>query len=314
MSYLVTGGTGLIGSRIVRNLVKEGGQVVVYDLFPEGSFLQQMLTDEEKKRVKIFRGDVLDLPNLLHTIKNNNVEKIIHLAALLTEAAEANPQLALKVICEGTNNIFEAARILGLKKVVWASSASIYGAQEKYGAAIPNDAPHYPTGIYGACKSFDENMALHYSERYGMDICGLRYCVVYGPERYGGASFGLTRELIENPALGKPGKVPLGDAEVNWLYAEDAASATVLAAKAPRTKTKNFNTSGDVRTVKEVADYVRKLLPGADITLLPGRRLNWRYDTSRIEEELGFRSQWTVERSVKDMISTIRKQHGLPPV
>ena len=111
MAYLVTGGTGLIGSRIVRDLVKEGEQVVAYDLFPEGTFLNQLLSEEERTRVKVVRGDLTDLPNIIHAVQDNNVERIIHMASLLTEAAEANPPLALKVVSEGTINIFEAARI-----------------------------------------------------------------------------------------------------------------------------------------------------------------------------------------------------------
>jgi len=320
MNYLVTGGTGLIGSRIVRDLVKGGGQVVAYDLYPEGSFLHQMLSDEEKQRVKIVRGDMTDLPNLIHICQDNQVEKVFHLASLLSEAAKANPPLALKVMAEGTLNIFEVARMLGLKKVVWASSCSVFGPPEMYAEEyIPNDAPHYPYwrggGIYPACKSFCENLALNYIEEYGVDISAIRYGVVYGPMRYGGASFIVTRELIEKPAAGEPGVVPFGDDSPNWLYADDAARATILASKAVMPKTKAYSISSDIRSIKEVADYVRKLLPDADITLLPGLiGMHFKYDTTPIKEELGFEPEWPIERAVKDMINTVRKQCGLPLV
>jgi nucleoside-diphosphate-sugar epimerase len=95
----------------------------------------------------------------------------------------------------------------------------------------------------------------------------------------------------------------------------DAAAATVLAARTPGTRTRSFNTSGDIRPVKEVADYVRKLLPGADITLLPGAMgLEWKFDTRCIEEELGFRPQWSMKQGVKEVVDTTRKWCGLPPV
>ena len=318
MNYLVTGGTGLIGSRIVRDLVKEGEQVVAYDLFPEGSFLHHLLSEEEKTRVKIVRGDVTDLPNLIHTAQENNVEKIFHMASLLGEASYANPPLTLKVMAEGTNNVFETARLLEVKKVVWASSVAVFGSQEMYAEEyIPNDAPHYPAswGLYAACKSLNENMSICYRDRFGLDISAIRYTLMYGPGRYGGASYVVSRELIEKPAVGKPGKVPYGDDVPNWLYVDDAARATVLAAKVARTNTMAFNISGDIRSTSEVADYVRKLLPEADITLRPGiLGLCWKVDATPIKEELGFSSEWPMERAVKDMINVTRQQHGLPPV
>jgi len=316
MAYLVTGGTGFIGSRIVRDLVRGGEQVVAYDLFPEVSILELLLSEEERTRVKIVRGDITDLPYLIHAVRENGVEKIIHMASLLSDVAGANPPLSLKVMAEGTLNVFEAARILGLKKVVWVSSTALFGSREKYGdEPIPNDAPHYPMGVYGACKSFSENMAVHYFDQYGVDILALRYTLVYGAEQVRGGSGAVVRELILKPAVGEPGIVPHGDDTLNWLYVDDAARATVLAAKAPGTETRSFNTSGDIRPIREVAEYVCTLLPGADITLLPGvMGVGWRFDTTLIEEELGFSPQWSMEQGVKDIINITRKQHGLPPV
>lgn len=316
MSYLVTGGTGFIGSRIVRELVREGQQVVAYDLFPSESLLSQLLTEKERAGVKIIRGDVNDLPCLLHTIKDNKVDVVIHMAYFLTGASNANPSLATKVNCDGTINVFEAARILDLKKVVWASSIAVYGPQEKYPEeSIPNDAPHYPFGVYGACKSFDERIAAYYSEQYGLDTAALRYPIVFALGLSSAVTAPLVREMIENPAAGKPGKVPFGEITLNWIYVDDVARATVLLAKSPRTKTRVFNMSGDVRSVSEAAEYVRKLLPKADITLLPGRvPLSYRYDTTRLEEEVGFKIEWTMERGVKELINVVRREHGLPTV
>ena len=238
------------------------------------------------------------------------------MASLLTEAAEANPPLALKVVSEGTINIFEAARILGLKKVVWASSCTVFGSPEKYADEyIPNDALQCPWGFYGACKALNENFAAKYFDQFGVDITAIRYGLVYGPGRYGGASFIVTRELIEKPAVGEPGRVPFGDDVPNWLYVNDAARATVIASKVARTKRRAYNISSDTRSIKEVADYVRELVPGADITLLPGVvGMHWKYDDTPIREELGFSPQWPMEKAVKDMINATRQQCGLPPV
>jgi len=322
MTYLVTGGTGLIGSRIVRDLARDGDRIVVYDWFPEMGSLERLLSaDEIRSQIKMVQGDVTDFPNLLRTIKENGVEKIIHLAALLQAVAGANPPMAVKVNCEGTVNIFEAARFLELKKVVWASSSSVFGPPERYSQEyIPNNAPHYPQNIYGATKSFCEVAATHYSEHYDMDITALRYVLVYGAGQIRSSGATIMRELVYNPALGKPGKVPFPGV-LGWIYVDDAARAAVQTSKAARMKTKAFSIMGEIYSIEEVADYVRELLPDADITVLPlspaaaaAGGQTWKYNTRRIEEEIGFRPRWTVKQGIKETINIVRREHGLADV
>jgi nucleoside-diphosphate-sugar epimerase len=318
MTYLVTGGTGLIGSRIARDLVREGEQVVVYDWFPARSSLERLMSEEEiGSMVKIVQGDVIDVPHLFRTIKENDVEKIIHTASLLALESNANPLSAVKVNCEGTICVFEAARILGLKKVVWASSNACFGPQEKYPEEyIPNDAPHYPQNVYAATKSFNEVVAAYYFDQYGVDITGIRYMHVYGIGQQRGVFAAIVRELILNPALGKPGRVPHGDAIIGWSYVDDPARATVMVSKVPKTKTRSYSIMGDAHSVKEAADYVRKILPDVDITVLPGTFTGdpVKFDTRLIEEEIGYRPQWSMKRGIKETINMVRKENGLPPI
>jgi len=316
MTYLVTGGTGAIGCKIVNILAEQGQQVIVYDLLPAGSLLEELLSKEQGARVKILQGDVTDLPHLIHTVKKNRVEKIIHMASPLVDRANTNPLLALKGICEGTINVFETAKIFELKKVVWASSVVVFGPPEKYpGEYIPNDALYYPWGVYGACKALNEVLADNYSENYGLDITGIRYTTVYGPATVRGFTGAFVRELMANPALGRPGRVPLGDAMISWLYVEDAARATVLVAQSPRTKTRAFTISGDVRQVRKAAEYVRMLLPEADITVIGGSvPISSKFETTAIEQEVGYYRKWSIEQGFRETINAIRQQHGLPPV
>ena len=318
MAYLVTGGTGLIGSRIVRDLVREGEQVVVYDWLPDRSSLERLMSEEEiGSMVKIVQGDITDSPHLFRTIKENNVEKIIHLASLLVLESNANPLRAVKVNCEGTICVFEATRTLGLKKVVWASSNACFGPPEKYPQEyIPNDAPHYPQNVYAATKSFNEVVAAYYFDQYGVDITGIRYMHVYGGGVRQGFFATILQELILNPAVGKPGRVPHGDAIIGWSYVDDPARATVMVSKVLKTKTKSYSIMGDVHSVKEAADYVRTLLPGADITVLPGTFTGdpVKFDTRLIEEEIGYRPQWSMEQGIKETINATRREYGLPPI
>jgi len=316
MTYLVTGGTGLIGSRIVRDLVREDEQVVVYDFLPARSALERLMSEEEiESRVKIVQGEITDAPHLFRTIEENNIEKIIHTASLLVLDSNSNPLMAVRVNCEGTIHVFEAARTLGLKKVVYASSNACFGPQDWYPEEyIPNEAPHYPHNIYAGTKAFNEVIAAYYIDHFGVDISGVRYMHVYGAGVRRGFFATILEELIINPALGKPGRVPHGDAIIGWSYVDDPARATVMASKVLKTKTKSYSIMGDVHSVKEAVDYVKKLFPDVDITVSPGGFSGdpVNFDTRLIEEEVGYRPQWSMERGIKETINLTRKEHGLP--
>lgn len=323
MTYLITGGTGFIGSRVTRDLVREGESVVVYDWAPESAMLERLLTgDEIEDKVKIVRGDVTDFEYLVGTIKRYRVEKIVHLAALLLHDVNANPLLAVKVNCEGTVAVFEAARILGLKKVVWASSGSVFGPPEAYSREyIPDDAPHYPQNLYGGTKSLDEQFAAYYAGRYGLDIEAIRLVLVYGAWQSRGRTANIVREMVVNPALGLPGKVPAARENVlGWTYVDDAARAIVLACKAGKTGARAFSVRGMIHSIGEIIDYVTELIPGADISTLSLEKskshliMTCKYDMTGIEEELGFRLRWTMKQGIRETINMVRRENGLPDV
>jgi nucleoside-diphosphate-sugar epimerase len=324
MPILVTGGTGFIGSRVVRDLVRQGGQdVVVYDWAPERVMLERLLTTEElNKKVKIIQGDVTNFAHLISVIKQNNTDTIIHCAAMLLHDVNANPLLGVKVNCEGTVATFEAARLLGLKKVVWISSGSVFGPPEAYvDEYIPNDAPHFPQNLYGGTKSMDEQFANYYIERYKLDIVAIRLVLVYGAWQSRGRTAAIIREMVANPALGKSGKVPAArDNVLGWTYVDDAARAIVLASQSTMTKTRSFSVRGNIHTVGEISDYVKVLLPQAEVTMLALEKsksnliMTCKYDMSRIEEELGFHLQWSMPQGIKETINMIRLDKGLPAV
>ena len=312
-TYIITGGTGFIGSYIARDLIREGDLVILYDSSPNRNerSLKAALSEVEQGKPIIIKGDVLDLEHLMRTIKEYGADVIIHMAYILARASSISPSLAIKVNCVGTNNIFEAIRLLGLKtKLVWASSCTVFGSPKKHKEEyLPNDAPHYPQDIYGASKSFIEHMAEYYFQQYGIDSIGLRFSPVYGAGMQEGITASLVRELIENAAIGKPGNVPFGDEVVNWLYVEDAARLLLLAAKVPKTETRVFSVSGDLRSVKDAADYVRKLIPDANLSLQPGYwGLCFKYDTSLLEKEIGFKPRFSMEEGIKEIVNTIRNQ------
>ncbi|MBI3329392.1 MAG: NAD(P)-dependent oxidoreductase [Nitrospinae bacterium] len=321
MTYLVTGGTGFIGAYVARDLVQSGERVVCFDIDPNARLLGSVVRPDQLQRVTIVRGDVTDWAQLLHALREHRVDKVIHLASLLTSSSEANFPLALKVNCQGTDHILEGAALMGLEKVVWASSVAVFGPRSQGPDGIVlNDAPHDPQTVYGACKSYNEQMALHYVRKYDLDVIGLRFTLVYG---YGktetvarGTGVDYLTELIDKPALGQgPCVVPYGDDQMDWLYVEDAARAIVLASKAGRTRTKAFTVRGDLRPMREVFDYVRTLLPNADMMLHPGSyRQIWQYDGSVTREEIGYVPEYKIEEGMKRNINMLRQVPGLPLV
>ena len=117
MTYLITGGTGLIGSHVTRLLVQEEERVIIYDINPVRNWMiEGLLAKPGGSNIDIVQGDVLDLPHLIRTVQEYKVNKVIHMAALLTSACAANPLAALRVNCIGTINILETARILSIER------------------------------------------------------------------------------------------------------------------------------------------------------------------------------------------------------
>ncbi len=323
MAYLVTGGTGFIGSRVVRDLVNRGETVVAFDWAPSTAALESVISAEKiKEQVHIVAGDVTDYALLVRTFKDYDVRKVIHLASLMYLDVNANPLRGIRINCEGTANVFEAARFLGLEKVVWESSGSVFGPPQKYAEEyIPNDAPHYPQNLYGAAKSFNEQVAAYYAGRYHMDITALRLVMVYGPGQKRGRTAQIIQELVANPALGKPGRVPAAlDNILGWVYIDDAARATVMASDAVRPPTLAYSISGDVCTVGDIAEYVKTLVPGAELSFLPAEKsrgdaiMAVKYDMAPFEHEVGYRPQWTMQDGIRETLNAVRRENGLTPI
>lgn len=312
MRVLLTGATGFIGAHILKQLVQEGHQVVGYDQVLEDTSIQEILTPREILHATLIQGDVADLPHVLHVCQEYEVDTIVHQAGLLA-AAERNPPDAVRVNIMGTINMFEAARILKLRRVVWASSQTVFGGPENHpDRAVPNDAPHFPWSVYSASKSYLEYMGKHYFEHFGVDNIALRYCLVYGVGRQ--ARHGsYPVELIDKPAYGLPGRVENGDDAPNWLYVKDAARATILACVVPTTTSRAFTITGEIVPITEMRDYVLSCLPDAKIELLPGKYPTaWHYETEATEKELGYRPRYSARAGAREIIECIRAKRGLP--
>lgn len=318
MNYLVTGGTGFVGAYAVKALVEAGHRVTVFDLMLNREYLADVLGGPAADEVQMASGDVTDLPAVLRAVGSAEAQRVVHLAATLSVSSEVNPLRTLKVNCEGTLNVLEAALALGVSKVVWASSVAVFGlsGREEF---IENNARHEPAGLYGAVKSFNEHLGMHYKNQRGLDNIGLRFTVVYG---YGkgltvarGTGADFMTELLEKPAVGEPGVIRNGDDTPDFLYAEDVGRAIRLATEAPPCPLSGLTICGSTGSMRDAAVFVKRLLPDADLKVEAGHAVGtMNYDPSVTEAAIGYSPQFTMEEGFRATINAMRKKHGLPPV
>jgi nucleoside-diphosphate-sugar epimerase len=319
MRILVAGGGSFIGAYAIRRLLRDGHEVVVYDVNIHDNAIHRILDPSDLRKIIFVRGDVTDGLAVVSACLEHRIDNIVHLAAALIPECANHPAYGVRVNCDGLNHSFEAARLLGVRRVVWASSIAVYGPRTVYAQDwLDEDAPHYPTTVYGACKSLNEFMGRHYFERFGVDNIGLRFTVVYGPGRLRGAyPYQLNRELIEKPAVGLPGAIPFGDTLIDWQYVEDAARAILVALYHPQSpRSRVFNTCGDLRTVREAAECVKRILPDATIHVQAGSdpMSIGKIDARKIREELGYQPEYKLEDGLREAINTYRRWAGLPEV
>lgn len=314
VAYLVTGGTGLIGARIVRDLAREKENVVAFDLNLDLELMEHVLTDEERKYVTYVSGNILDYDLLVSACKENHVDTIVHTASMLGNADK--PFLSVEVNTGGMMRVLEAARTLGLKKVVYSSTNSVFPVAET--GLIANDARLDPDGLYGCTKAFNELVAEMYYRNYGIDITGIRISsMVFGAFQKRGVSGSMAAEAIYKPAEGLPGHVPHNDA-VAWVHVDEVSRAHLLACKLQRKPGMAgvYNLNGTVLDFATLITYVKSLIPDAQITMgdQDSGLKNWNMDMSVTERELGYKPQLSIWDAIKDTINEIRKQSGLSSV
>lgn len=312
MATLVTGGSGLIGSRIVRNLVREGEIAVIYDLTIDNEVLEYVMTEEERKNVIIEQGDILDYDNLVEICKKYNVDKIIHTASMMGNATQ--PLLATHVNTGGMIRVLELARTLNLKKVVYTSTNSVFPIAET--GIVYNNARLAPDGLYGCTKAFNELTAEMYYRNYGIDIIGVRVgTMVFGELQRRGVSGSTAVEAMYKPAVGEPGHV-MYDEKWAWIYVEEVARAHMLALHKPRTPDMAgiYNLRGTVVDLKDLIAFTKSLVPDAEIVQENGKlgQTYWNMEMEVTERELGYKPEWDVWDAFKKVILETRKQAGLP--
>ena len=311
MAVMVTGGTGFIGNRIIRKLIERGEEVVCFDLAPPRSNLAPYLD-----RIRMYRGDVTQLPHLLEAINIHQVHKIIHMAALLPPDTEDRPHYAMQVNIGGTNNVFEAARWTGIERVVYASSIAVYGVQDTFGERpINEDDLNDPINVYGMTKSVNDFSAKRYADRYGLDLRGIRICTVFGHGRVTGMTGMIGGLMVSLPAIGQPVAMPFDEAELSpMIHAEDAAEIFVRAVLAGQLNHRVYISGGNLATIKDMADTVRSIIPDAQITTGDEKVPHvYLVDNSRMLADIGYEIA-PLRPRVLDHINDARAEAGMDSI
>jgi UDP-glucose 4-epimerase len=253
---LVIGGAGFIGSHVVEALTKEDvAEIMVYDNFTRGTManLSEALHDS---RVRVFElgGDILQTDILDEAMKG--ADYVFHLAALWLLHCQEYPRAAFKVNTEGTFNVIEACVRNKIKRLVYSSSASVYG--DALEIPMHESHPFNNKTFYGATKIAGEQMCRAFYNRYGMDYVGLRYMNVYGPRQdYRGAYIAVILRWLDMIDRDEP-LVLFGDGSqtYDFIYVSDVARANVLALKFGKPDHFYNVGSGEGTSVKELAEVL----------------------------------------------------------
>ncbi len=277
MATLITGGNGFIGWRAAQRLLERGESVVLVDTSPPNAQVDE-LARKHGERLTVARGDVLATGNMGELAARNDVDRVLHLAYLLGAESNADPGLATRVNLVGTANVLDLARLVGVRRVVLASSIAVYGNDAAYGPEqlpLREDAPTWiasPVPLYGGGKLYMEQLAALYRLRFGIEAVCLRPSIVYGPGRRTGST-GFVVAVAEDAAHGHPVEIPNGDAAMSLVYVEDVADQVVGLLDVPAERFGErwvFNSGGDTCTMRQYADAVRDVVPDARITIGSG--------------------------------------------
>lgn len=309
---MVIGGAGLIGSHTVDLLTREDvGAIIVYDNFARGRH-ENLAAALGDPRVKIFEagGDILHTDILEAALEG--ADGVFHFAALWLLQCHDFPRAAFEVNVKGMFNVLDACVRKGVKRLVWSSSASVYG--DAVEEPMTEDHPFNNRNFYGATKICGEAMAQAYHHRYGLAQVGLRYMNVYGPRQdYQGAYVAVIMKMLDAIERGE-GPTIFGDGSeaFDFVAAEDCAAANLCAMRA-EVANGFYNVGTGRRTsLKELAELLLRLtgskqtiryVPRSEKTLVRNRIGS----TERAQRELGFEARIGLEEGLSRLIAWRRR-------
>jgi UDP-glucose 4-epimerase len=304
-TILVTGGAGFIGSYVVEELLQlQPKKVIILDNFIRGS-KENMKSFVNNPLVEFHEGDVRDNITLEHCVAGTDY--IFHMAALRINACAASPRDGFEVMLKSTFEVAELARKHKVKKVIYSSSASVYGLAQHF-PTPETDNPYNNQTFYGAAKMWGEQLFRSYKFMYGLDYVALRYFNAYGPRMDTDGKY--TEVMVRWLDCIRDGKNPLiygdGSTTMDFVYVKDIAKANIAALQSNVTD-EAFNIGNCVETsLKGLLDVLLKV---NDSTLTPEYRDESSYnpvsrrlaDISKAQKLLDFTPTVSLEEGMKEL-------------
>jgi nucleoside-diphosphate-sugar epimerase len=310
MTVLILGGTGFIGRRLIPLLAARGEEIVCMDLNPGTADYRRF-----GKQVRVQRGDITQFDDVMAVTTAARPERIVNLAYYL--GSEHAPHAALKLNILGMDNCFEAARLAGCNRVVFASSLAVSAEQKFYGERLVTEEDFRHGHVqYAMHKIFNEWQAQDYREKFGMEITAIRPANVTGNDKIVGSVDHV--KCITFPARGEAISFPYADAMRCPVHVDDIAEVFLRVLMADKPQHAVYNTGGNPISLGDLAKLVREFLPEANITFdnqSGGRENsgNWMIDNSRLIQEFGVQ-YLPYRQRVLQIINEVRHEAGLPPV
>lgn len=305
MKYLITGGAGFIGSHLARALLKQGADVSILDNFSSGKRENLQGLD-----IKVIEGDLRDTFCVTEAVRGVNI--IFHEAAFVSvpESME-KPQECFDVNVTGTSTLFEAARKAGVKRVVIASSAAVYG--DSTAMPLVEDTPLKQLSPYATSKRIDEMYAELFTNQFGLEVAALRYFNVYGPRQrpdsmYAAAVPIFIRRMLDNKPITVYGD---GGQTRDLINVSDVVQANLLASKHSAAPGQIFNVCTGVETrLLDLLDILYEIFPNAPKHVHAEPRAGDIYRSigtpRKAMDILGFKPQITLAEGVKEAVEEMR--------
>jgi nucleoside-diphosphate-sugar epimerase len=252
-TYFITGAQGCIGSWIVKALAERGDNVEIFDRSDDARRLSAIMQAEDLRQVRFVAADITDASAVLAAVKSSAARRIIHLAGLQVPACQADPATGALVNVVGTLNVFEAARAAGVERIVYASSAAVFGMSED-DQPLDETAVCEPSTHYGVFKRANEGSARVCFLNHGLSSVGLRPLTVYGVNRDAGLTSDPTKAM-KAAVLGVPFHIRFGGA-TDFQYVSDTAAAFIACADNAPSGAHVFNLHGETVDVARIVDVI----------------------------------------------------------
>jgi UDP-glucose 4-epimerase len=312
MKYLVTGGAGFIGSHIVRTLLEQGASVRVLDNFSTGKRenIEDLTQQFNGDRLEVFEGDLRDASRVEEAVRG--VEVIFHEAAFVSVPQSMNePQTCFDVNIAGTSRLFDLARAAGVRRVVVASSAAVYG--ESNALPLVEETLPQPLSPYAVSKRVDEMYAELFTSSFGLEVVALRYFNVYGPRQRPDSMYAAAVPIFARRLLdGKPVTV-FGDGGQtrDLINVHDVVRANLIASEHRDAAGKIFNICTGVETrLLDLLDVMYELVPNAPPTEFAAPRAGDIYRSvgspQKAADVMGFRAEVSLVDGLKETIDWMR--------